>query len=1087
MPQDRARQTGPTTFDVGLYAAGLREARDVVRRATPEQLAALTDDERALLIEQGAMLPSRTVNGSLLSMLAQAPMRPMPSPGPTPAPEADWARAAISMGLRTAPAILGGAVGALGGPVGMAAGGAFGSSLGELLGQRYDRPDAPVNPWSVGVAGALGAVPGLGAGRAVTRLGLNAAEAALPTVTSALADNAVRRTLQAAGTGLLMAPPSTVATNWAEGRPLTQNMALNTALGGAFGAGTGAAVEAARAAAPSAARGAQVARDTLGDLMAQHPELAARLADETGAVGDVAGARAARQAVADAQAAALDAAGDTAIVDDLADDLADDVSEEAVKGSAGWFPRPLKAYLDDIAVTMREQQRANWIAAGKDPKKFGPQVAEIQTAIKDIIRNDISKGDAREAQRLIDGYFTTALPTNYRGVNFDVRRPVHQLFRTGTSAGAATFDDVSRQRLALAYEQGVKRAAREQWGDSRWLYHLSNGDPTTAVQLTRMLGAFSPGQKTDANTLNAIEAFLRSMAGESADSILGRKVPDPARPGKMMRVGASLSTGHPRPSTVEDNLRRAMKLGRIFAEKVEALAGAELGLHDDIPIDLWLMRAIGASSDTTPQGAAYRLISEAMAKEAEAQGENPFMYMAKVWMGMQDIVGTPSPSFAESAARLRLSGHLQTPGIVEGTLGNIAYHAAGVKDPSVGGAYSIVATNPRLSFADWEREAQALFRQGKERDVLGKQAIPKESDPVAIDAYIDEMLNAERLDNMMRGAKREQSVIGNLVIEAAPGSKSGVATGHKALSLEEKQARDRLALKALVNRATRKVGVAEALFPGRTARPIPGEGYWPTSQGVERNLLSVIPIELPTAPSGRRLPADVTRKAMTLGHLLGLGLGQNAVPLTAVQFADVGLPKNTVRVWGSAGEKVPRRVQDISAQLPAGEDYVVQHRDTGVDVFPPSGRTLSIDERKALPAAVKGVMTDKGLRGAGARLGSILPGDHNYMTPTWGERGSQKATRTLLQWWGGLSGADKRALDPEVQDTFGRLYRQQKKDPTNPQDYMTVLKLLADGGVSGLARALKQNPSLQVPAVLLPALGLGTLYTPRQSESADEP
>lgn len=80
MPQDRARQTGPTTFDVGLYSAGLADARDAVRRATPEQLAALTDDERALLIEQGVLLPSRNASGSLLSMLAQAPLATAQAP-----------------------------------------------------------------------------------------------------------------------------------------------------------------------------------------------------------------------------------------------------------------------------------------------------------------------------------------------------------------------------------------------------------------------------------------------------------------------------------------------------------------------------------------------------------------------------------------------------------------------------------------------------------------------------------------------------------------------------------------------------------------------------------------------------------------------------------------------------------------------------------------------------------------------------------------------------------------------------------------------------------------------------------------------
>ncbi|MEK9723979.1 MAG: hypothetical protein VW405_10935 [Rhodospirillaceae bacterium] len=1072
--QDRVTHT-PTGFNIDLVSGPtLAQLRAQWARLTPDDIA---DDQRRLANSLGLLptLPAPASarwaarDGSLLQMLADAQA---PAEAPRSEPDTDWAHQAISLGLRTVPAVVGGAVGALGGPVGMAAGGAFGGSIGEYLAQRYDRPEEPVNPWSVGVAGALSAVPGLGAGRTVTRLGLNAAEAALPRATSALADNAVRRTLQAAGTGMLLAPPSTVATNWAEGRPLMDNLALNTALGGAFGAGTGAAVEAGRAAAPFVRR----AGDTLGDLYA-----GSRLVDETGAVGDVAGARAARQAAVDAQAnAAIDAA------DDMADDLADDVSEEAVKGAAGWFPRPLKVYLDDIAAQMREQQRANWIAAGKDPKKFGPQVSQIQTAIKDIIRNDISKGDAREAQRLIDGYFTTALPTNYRGVNFDARRPVHQLFRTGTPAGGATFDDVSQQRLALAYEQGVKRAAREQWGDSRWLYHLSNGDPVIAVQLTRLLGAFSPGQKTDANTLNAIEAFLRSMAGESVDSILGRKVPDPARPGKMMRVGASLSTGHPRPSTVEDNLQRAMKLGRIFAEKVEALAGAELGLHDDIPIDLWLMRAIGASSDTTPQGGAYRLISEAMAKEAEAQGENPFMYMAKVWMGMQDIVGTPSPSFAESAARLRLPGHLQTPGIVEGTLGNIAYHAAGVKNPSVGEAYSVVATNPRLSFADWEREAQELFKQGKTRDVLGKKPIPKEEDLVAVDDYIRDALRTERSENMMRGATLPGRVIGNMPVEAAPGLNSGVMPGFRALPQDEQDKLSRSLLRSVRNDSG-TVAMAEALFPDRVAPPLEGQGHYVTPQGVERNLMNTTPIEMETAPSGRRLARPDEQRATFVARYLASILGQDAVPVTSVQFDPRGGARNVVRVWPSAGEKMPRANGTIGSMLPplANDDWVIQHRDTGADIFTVSGKTLSRKDIKTLTQAGFSVMSAKEARGAGSRAGRNIAKSSAYVTPDWGAEGSRQVTTQLIRDFKRFPAAERQRIDTVAMADAARVERRVRRDPNTSPSHLNLLRVMAKGGLTGVLKAMK-DPSQAFPVLAALGIGLETLVRRQRTEPSDD-
>lgn len=768
----------------------------------------------------------------------------------------------------------------------------------------------------------------------------------------------------------------------------------------------------------------------------------------------------------------------------MAEDVADDVGEEMVKGSAGWFPPDLKARLDAVAAQMRDQQRAEWVAAGKDPKKFGPRIAEIQTAIKNIIRNDISQGDAREAQRLIDGYFTTALPSNYRGVNFDARRPVVDLLEHDASGGVQ-FDDTSKQRLELAFEQGSKRAEKEQWGDSRWLYHLSNGDPKIAVQITRLLGAFSPGQKTDANTLNAIEAFLRSMRGESVDDILGHKVPDPARPGKTMRVGATLSTGHPRPGTVEDNLQRAIQLGRIFNAKVEALAGAELGLHNDIPIDLWLMRAIGASSDSTPPEGAYRLISEAMAKEAAAKNENPFTYMAKVWMGMQDIVGTPSPSFAESAAHVRLPGHLQTPGISDEVLANMTYHGAGVKDRTLAGARSPIATNPNMAFPEWERKAQDLFLEGKRADVLGKKTIVENPVPITLEDFRTQARDSERLDNMMRGAQRPGSVIANIPLEAAPGAKSGVGPGYRWLSQAEREKRDKSLLKTLLNDEG-KVGMAEALFAGRTAPPLEGQGYWPTPQGVERNLLNTIPIEIATTASGRQIDPVELQKSLLLQKHLGVSLGQDAVPLTAVQFADVGQPRNVVRVWPSAGEKMPRNGQALSAQLPAGSDWVVQHRDTGVDVFKPTLKTLSQREKKQVADAAQAVMPSEGQRGAGARAGRNISGKASYVEPAWGAEGSRQATTdvvsALKKVWPKLSEAERAAFETEAKANAAKLLRRLKKDAGTSPAQLNYLKIVATDGVNGLRKALK-DPNQLLP--VLAALGVTSSLVSRQDASPD--
>jgi len=778
----------------------------------------------------------------------------------------------------------------------------------------------------------------------------------------------------------------------------------------------------------------------------------------------------------------------TQIGADVADDVADptDEAEELVKGSAGWFPRDLKATLDELASTIRARQKKEWIAAGKDPKNFGPRISEIKTELSNYIRNTVAAGDSKEAQRLIDGYFTTALPKNYRGVNFDARRPVIELLRPDTDGGVM-FDDTAKQRLALAFEQGSKRAEKEQWGDSRWLYHLTNGDPAIAAQITRLLGAFSPGQKTDANTLNAIEAFLRTVRGESVESILGRKVPDPGRPGKLMRVEASLSTGHPRPGTVEDNLKRAILFGRLFEAKVEALAGAELGLHDNIPIDLWLMRAIGAQSDMTPGASEYRLISEAMAKMAAAQNENPFTYMAKVWMGMQDIVGTPTLSFAESASRLRLPGNLKSPGVADDVLQNIEHHAAGIKDLSLSGARSPIATNPQMAFPEWEREAQRIFRVGQGSDVLGKKQIIQNPKPQSLTQLVEQAANARLHDDMMRGAVTPGYVTGNLALEAAPGGLGGARPGYWALTPVEQQTSDKALFRTLVEggKDAGKVRMAEELFPGHTGPMVPGRGYYPTGGTVQRNLLRSIPIKYQTTPTGRGIdPTDLLKSRLLQQHL-GIVFGQDVVPMTAPQFGKVGLPKNVVRVWPGAGEAMPEPDAALLGALPPNpaNDWVNVHRKSGIDFFKASGQTLTRPEQTALGQAAISAMDAAAQRGASMRSGANIAGRAAYPVVQWGPEGSRQATTELVTLWKKLlphiTGEMAGGFDQSVMANATKVLRIMKKDPNTSPALLNYLQIAANGGITGLKKALK-DPSIALPA--LAAMGvLPTLVEPDES------
>jgi hypothetical protein len=381
--------------------------------------------------------------------------------------------------------------------------------------------------------------------------------------------------------------------------------------------------------------------------------------------------------------------------------------------AARTFPKRLKKDLDQFTQKMRDDYRAQ----GKDP-------GQLNSYIKTATRNRLkqlgiakSKADVAEIEA---SYNTIPLPVDeVSGIDFDVRKPIVKLLKKKGSGGVQ-LNDWSRQRMQRAYQVGSE-GGDDTWGNPRWLYHATDGDPQAAVQFARLLGAYSPGQKTQANTLNAVEAFIRSARGESPEEIMD-----------------SLMHGHPRPSTVIDNFQRAIQGGRIFAEKTEALAGAELGVHEAVPIDMWLLRALGANTDRTPPKGVYKLVAQAVADAAEQQGESPFAYMAKVWMGMQKIAGVPTPSFSESFAGLSLPGPMTRPDVQEAALQQFpklqenAFALARGEAPQ--GMMFPLATNPQMPYEQFVETAQELFKAGLHGgDVLGKKKFPKTSRATTLD------------------------------------------------------------------------------------------------------------------------------------------------------------------------------------------------------------------------------------------------------------------------------------------------------------------------------------------------------------------
>jgi len=65
---------------------------------------------------------------------------------------------------------------------------------------------------------------------------------------------------------------------------------------------------------------------------------------------------------------AIDAVTDPGNLADAGMGAADDVVQGVGSAAALWFPKHLKDKLDNISSTMKAEQRAAWVAAGKDPK-----------------------------------------------------------------------------------------------------------------------------------------------------------------------------------------------------------------------------------------------------------------------------------------------------------------------------------------------------------------------------------------------------------------------------------------------------------------------------------------------------------------------------------------------------------------------------------------------------------------------------------------------------------------------------------------------------------------------------------------------
>lgn len=295
---------------------------------------------------------------------------------------------------------------------------------------------------------------------------------------------------------------------------------------------------------------------------------------------------------------------------------------------AGFFPKQLGAKL----LALQSQLKAQ-----------GLLDAKVDQEVRRALAGEFS--DPNHAKFMFNAFRTIPLPQNFEGINFDKRGPLVKLLMKDGSDGVK-LSKFTQQRLDKALEVGQRREMM--WGQPEWVANLTNYDPDLAVKFMRLAGSFSPGTPTNANIQMAAEAFIRIVLRGEA-------------PEKVIKTMTSASPMYPK--NILPNLERVAKGGRIFGEKTEVLSGAELGLTHRIPIDVWLLRAMGSIEEMTPKSLrAYYGIEDAFTKWAQAKGLDPFVAMATVWNGIQDIAQVqPALSYREGVKIMGLPNTLQHP------------------------------------------------------------------------------------------------------------------------------------------------------------------------------------------------------------------------------------------------------------------------------------------------------------------------------------------------------------------------------------------------------------------------------------------
>jgi hypothetical protein len=369
--------------------------------------------------------------------------------------------------------------------------------------------------------------------------------------------------------------------------------------------------------------------------------------------------------------------------------------------------------------------------------------------------------------------------------------------------------------------------------------------------------------------------------------------------------------------------------------------------------------------------------------------------------------------------------------------------------------------------------------------------------------------SADRLDalkamrdinaDLKAGTPRAGSVVAALPMEGRPGMTTGVNPAAWDASMTQKQqdSASGKVLNPLTNAGGRSV-MLDAMLPGRVGETRSGTGYYaPEGRPVELNRSAVYPVrvqagKLPKSARGEgdegiRINPKQEGAIEMAGRLQGAMTGQKATVHSALAF---GTPKQPLlegeidAVRMPMNKRMPRDgvaaiVPEVKAALRelgaegADPDYDLIAHEDGLDLIRVDGKPMLSSERDTVKRVLTTVASrymDVPKQGFKFADGKNISHDA-YQTVPWSkQQGTGAVTQFAMRGYDELSRAQQSALDGrDVKLAAAKLFDYYSTDPNTRQDHLNMLRIISEGGVSALARAMK-DPAQVLPA--LAALGL---------------